>query len=110
MVNFGPESAVPERFRSRTLYRHNDSVTLMRTTAAECREIGRRIAEQLTRAACPVILMLPLRGVSMLVAPCPQIHESMADPALFALVRKCAGPDADVRLTGRTPNAPETDL
>ncbi|MGH7529572.1 MAG: Tm-1-like ATP-binding domain-containing protein, partial [Gemmatimonadales bacterium] len=33
MVNFGAPDTVPERFAGRTLYRHNPSVTLMRTTA-----------------------------------------------------------------------------
>src|SRR5690606_7809024 len=41
MVNFGGIETVPEKFRDRNLYRHNPSVTLMRTTPAECEEIGR---------------------------------------------------------------------
>src|SRR5688500_11701274 len=45
MVNFGAPESMPPQFRERRLYRHNPSVTLMRTTAEECREIGRRIAE-----------------------------------------------------------------
>jgi uncharacterized protein (UPF0261 family) len=97
MVNFGPESSVPERFRSRTLYRHNDSVTLMRTTTAECREIGRRIAGQLSRSAGPVVLMLPLRGVSMLDAEGQPFHDPEADRALFASLREHAGPNVVVR-------------
>ena len=41
MVNFhGPES-VPAKFKGRTFYQHNPQVTLMRTTPAECRELGR---------------------------------------------------------------------
>ncbi|HZF79104.1 MAG TPA: Tm-1-like ATP-binding domain-containing protein, partial [Rubrivivax sp.] len=35
MVNFGAWDSVPERFKARKLYRHNASVTLMRTTADE---------------------------------------------------------------------------
>ena len=107
MVNFGPESSVPERFRGRTLYRHNDSVTLMRTTAAECREIGRRIAGQLSRAAGPVILMLPLRGVSMLDAEEQPFHDPEADRALFASLREHAGPSVVVREIDRHINDPE---
>lgn len=107
MVNFGPESSIPERFRSRTLYRHNDSVTLMRTTAAECREIGRRIAGQLSRAAGPVILMLPLRGVSMLDAEGQPFHDPEADRALFASLREHAGPNLVVREIDRHINDPE---
>src|SRR5204862_7086862 len=47
MVNFhGPES-VPAKFRDRIFYQHNPQVTLMRTTAVECTELGRIIAEKL---------------------------------------------------------------
>ena len=42
MVNFGPLDTVPERYRDRNLYVHNPTITLMRTTPEECREIGRR--------------------------------------------------------------------
>jgi uncharacterized protein (UPF0261 family) len=93
MVNFGPEATVPERFRGRTLYRHNPSVTLMRTTPEENREIGRRIAEQLNRSAGPVRLLLPLGGVSMLDAPGQPFHDPEADRALFQALRSHAGPD-----------------
>lgn len=50
MVNFGPPETVPERFRDRLFYRHNAQVTLMRTTAQECAELGRIMAEKLNRA------------------------------------------------------------
>jgi uncharacterized protein (UPF0261 family) len=88
MVNFGPLEAVPERFRDRTLYRHNPQVTLMRTTAAECREIGRRIAERLNTAAGPTTLLIPLRGVSMLDSEGQPFHDPAADAALFQALRE----------------------
>jgi uncharacterized protein (UPF0261 family) len=87
MVNFGAASTVPEKFRSRTLYRHNATVTLMRTTAEECAEIGRRIAEKLNAAKGPVTLMLPLRGVSMIDAAGQPFHDAAADQALFDSLR-----------------------
>ena len=37
---------VPPQFEERNLYVHNPSVTLMRTTAEECAELGRRIARE----------------------------------------------------------------
>ena len=64
MVNFGPEETVPAQFRSRNLYLHNPSVTLMRTTPEECAEIGRITAIKLNRASGPVTVLIPLRGVS----------------------------------------------
>ena len=64
MVNFGPMETVPAQFRSRQLYRHNPSVTLMRTTPEECAEIGRVTALRLNRARGPATVLVPLQGVS----------------------------------------------
>jgi uncharacterized protein (UPF0261 family) len=97
MVNFGPLDSVPARFRDRNLYQHNATVTLMRTTRDECREIGRRIGEQLSRASGSVTLVLPLRGVSMLDAPGQPFHDPDADAALFASLRDQVGPRVRVR-------------
>ncbi|MFC6884595.1 MULTISPECIES: Tm-1-like ATP-binding domain-containing protein [Actinomadura] len=84
MVNFGPRATVPERFRDRVLYEHNPTVTLMRTTADEMVELGRRIAAKLSAATGPTALFLPLRGVSALDAPGLPFHDPDADAAAFA--------------------------
>lgn len=64
MVNFGPRSTVPERFRDRLFYQHNPSVTLMRTTPEENVAIGRKMGEILAGATADVAVFLPLGGVS----------------------------------------------
>ena len=64
MVNFGPADTVPVKFRSRKLYVHNPSVTLMRTTPEECAAIGRITAARLNHATGPVTVLIPLQGVS----------------------------------------------
>jgi uncharacterized protein (UPF0261 family) len=87
MVNFHGIETVPEAFRGRTLYRHTPSVTLMRTTADEGREIARRMAAQLNRAAAPVTVVLPLGGVSTIDAPGKPFHDPEADRALFEELR-----------------------
>ncbi len=97
MVNFGAADTVPSRFAERTLYNHNAAVTLMRTTADECREIGRRIAEQLNHATGPVVLILPLRGVSMLDADGQPFHDPDANRALFDSLRANAGSQLRIR-------------
>jgi uncharacterized protein (UPF0261 family) len=69
MVNFGPVESVPVQFRSRHLYVHNPTVTLMRTTPEECAEIGRITARKLNRASGPVTVLIPLQGVSAIDKP-----------------------------------------
>jgi uncharacterized protein (UPF0261 family) len=92
MVNFGPLSTVPERFAGRRFHVHNPSVTLMRTTAEENAELGRRMAAVLGRATAPVVLLIPQRGVSALDAPGQPFHDPEADAALFdALTRGLDG-------------------
>lgn len=83
MVNFGPFDTVPPQFKSRNLYRHNPTVTLMRTTVEENKEIGRRIAEKLNMATGKTALFLPLKGVSMIDAEGQPFYGPDEDAALF---------------------------
>jgi uncharacterized protein (UPF0261 family) len=66
MVNFGPIDTVPEHFSGRKLYKHNPTVTLMRTTVPENVRIGKKLAEKWNEAQSEMILMLPKKGVSMI--------------------------------------------
>jgi uncharacterized protein (UPF0261 family) len=83
MVNFGPVDTVPEKFHNRRLYKHNPTVTLMRTTPQECAELGRIIARKLNRAKGPVALFIPLRGVSMIAIQGGAFYDPDADRALI---------------------------
>ncbi len=96
MVNFGSMDTVPQRFRHRNLYRHNATVTLMRTTPDECAEIGRRIAVQLNAATGPTALVLPLHGVSAIDAPGQPFHDPQADQTLFDSLRSHVAPQVRV--------------
>lgn len=64
MVNFGPFDTVPPKFLERNLYKHNPTVTLMRTTKAENEALGKIIAEKLNHAKGKTVLMIPADGVS----------------------------------------------
>jgi uncharacterized protein (UPF0261 family) len=87
MVNFGPRETVPERFAERNLYVHNPTVTLMRTTAEECAELGRRIARKLNAASGPTALYIPLKGVSAIDVEGQPFRDEDADAALFGALR-----------------------
>lgn len=83
MVNFGPPDTVPERFEGRTMYQHNPSVTLMRTTPDEVRQVGERIAENLNQTTGPTTVLLPMGGVSMLDAEGQPFRDESTDHELF---------------------------
>jgi uncharacterized protein (UPF0261 family) len=87
MVNFGARDTVPPQFEDRNLYVHNPSVTLMRTTPAECAELGRIIARKLSGAQGPVALFIPLNGVSAIDVDGAPFHDPDADRALFQALR-----------------------
>ena len=88
MVNFGAFDTVPERFRARRLYRHNPTVTLMRTTADECRAIGEFIAAKLNAMAGPVRFLIPEGGVSAIDKPGQPFHDPEADRVLFTTIEQ----------------------
>jgi uncharacterized protein (UPF0261 family) len=83
MVNFGPRESVPPRFEDRNLYVHNATVTLMRTTPDECRELGRQIGRKLAAATGPVVVYVPLGGVSAIAVDGQVFHDADADAALL---------------------------
>jgi uncharacterized protein (UPF0261 family) len=97
MVNFGPLDTVPEKFKHRQLYKHNPTVTLMRTTPEECAELGRIIARKLNSARGPVTLFIPLRGISMLDTEGNAFYDPAADKALVENLKAGLSANVEVR-------------
>lgn len=95
MVNFGAWDTVPERFKGRRLYRHNPTVTLMRTSADECRAIGEFIAAKLNAMRGPVRFLIPEGGISAIDRPGQPFHDPEADQMLFGSIERGfrSGPD-----------------
>ena len=89
MVNFGPWDTVPPQFAGRNLYKHNPTVTLMRTTGEECAKIGEKLAEKinLTQPG-KTVLMLPLGGVSGIDGPGQPFNGEAEDKILFDTLRQ----------------------
>jgi uncharacterized protein (UPF0261 family) len=84
MVNFAAPETVPESTSpARVFYEHNPQVTLMRTTAEECADMGQWIGERLNQMEGQVRFFLPEGGVSALDAPGQAFHDPAARTALF---------------------------
>lgn len=94
MVNFGAMETVPERYRDRVFVRHNPFITLMRTTADECRRMGQLIGERLNQCEGLVRFFYPEGGFSLLDRPGEAFHDPEADEAfrasLLATLRQTA--------------------
>ena len=91
MVNFGPPTTIPDKFATRKFYHHNPTVTLMRTTAEECRELGRMIGDRVSASRGPAAVVLPLRGVSAIDAEGEPFDDPEARSALFNAIGTSAG-------------------
>jgi uncharacterized protein (UPF0261 family) len=87
MVNFGPPESVPAKFAGRRFYQHNPQVTLMRTTADECRRLGEIMAEKLNASTAPVTVLIPLKGISVISAAGQPFHDAEADRTLFEALK-----------------------
>jgi uncharacterized protein (UPF0261 family) len=86
-ATFGPPETVPDRFRGRSFYRHSPQVTLMRTTAAECRELGRIVAQKLNATVGPVCVEIPARAISVISAAAGPFAARCAHQLLALLTR-----------------------
>jgi uncharacterized protein (UPF0261 family)/ABC-type branched-subunit amino acid transport system ATPase component len=98
MVNFYAIDTVPAQFRGRNLYKHNQNVTLMRTTPEENAQIGAWIAAKLNRMDGPVRFLIPEGGVSLIDAPGKPFWDPGADRALFCAIEAKFRPGPNRRL------------
>ncbi|EIW84825.1 UPF0261-domain-containing protein [Coniophora puteana RWD-64-598 SS2] len=110
MVNFGPAATVPEIFqgadKGRTFVHHNPTITLMRTTAEECRTLGETIVKKLRQASPEKTrVILPLRGLSGIDKEGGPFYDAEADQALLNAIREggleCRVEEIDAHINDR---------
>ncbi|WFD11856.1 Tm-1-like ATP-binding domain-containing protein [Tepidibacter hydrothermalis] len=87
MCNFGSFETVPEKFMGRNLYKHNPTVTLMRTNKEENEVIGTKLAEKLNLAKEKIALFIPLKGVSSIDVEGQPFYGPEEDKVLFDRLR-----------------------
>ncbi|MBR7795026.1 MAG: Tm-1-like ATP-binding domain-containing protein [Bacillota bacterium] len=88
MVNFGPYDTVPKHYAGRNFYRHNPTVTLMRTSVEENKQIGEAIAAKLNKAEGDTALILPLKGLSGLDVKGQDFYGPEEDTMLFDTLKE----------------------
>jgi uncharacterized protein (UPF0261 family) len=84
----GLPDPLPDRFGGRPIYLHNEVVAATRATPEECRELGAVIARKLNAAIGPVVLFVPLRGLSLLSTEGQVLRDPEGDEALFSALRE----------------------
>ena len=87
MVNFWALDTVPPQFKNRNLYKHNDNITLMRTTPDENARIGEDLGHKLSAATGPAAVLLPLRGVSAIDREGQPFDDPAARRSLYDAIR-----------------------
>ena len=88
MVNFGPFDTVPDQFKNRNFYKHNPTVTLMRTTVEENEKLGKIIASKLNLAKSETILVIPNGGFSAIDVKDGPFYCPEADKVLIDSIKK----------------------
>ncbi|XP_052197522.1 toMV susceptible protein tm-1(GCR26) [Diospyros lotus] len=83
MVNFGHINTIPSNFQQRKIHKHNDQVSVMRTTADENKKFAAFIANKLNRSSSKICVCLPEKGVSGLDAPGKPFYDPEATGALI---------------------------
>mgnify|MGYP001129195021 FL=1 len=87
MCNFGTYDTIPKKFERRNLYKHNPTVTLMRTNVEENEAIGKKLVEKLNMAKDKTTLMLPLKGISGIDVEGQPFYGVEEDKMLFDTLR-----------------------
>ena len=96
MANFWGIETIPEKYRNRNLYQWNPNVTLMRTNVEENVKIGEMLAAAANASTAPTVVVLPLKGVSMLDSPGGQFWDPDADHACFDAIKRNLKPGIPV--------------
>lgn len=90
MANYGEREALPAEHEDRNIYIHNPQVTLLRTNAEECSQLGRILAEKANANSAPTAILNPRKAISIISAEGQSFHDPAADQALFNAIHEHA--------------------
>mgnify|MGYP001135621336 CR=1 FL=1 len=107
MANFGGIETVPEKYKDRNLYEWNPNVTLLRTNIEENKKIGKMIAQAANESKAPVVILLPLQGVSMLDSEGGRFWNPEADAACYDAIKANIKPEIKIIESDHNINDPE---
>lgn len=88
LVNFMPPSSVPKKYEGRQFHLHNENLKVMRINKQESEELARIIAKRLNGSKGKIVVLLPLKGLSVNDAPDGDFYDPKVDAALFSELKK----------------------
>src|SRR5690606_17554563 len=106
MVNFGPLDTVPAQYNTRQLYSWAPDVTLMRTDQNENVQLGEKLAEKINRAAAPIKVLFPRKGLSQLDAAGniffkPDVNQTLLDTLIKTIEEPANLLEVDLHINDR---------
>lgn len=87
---FNEPETVPARYAGRRLVRHSPKITDLRLTRDEMAEVGREVARRLQSTSQPAVFLIPTAGYDSYATAGEPFHDSQADAAFVAELRKAA--------------------
>ena len=90
MANYGELESLPAEHKNRTIYVHNPQVTLLRTNASECTQLGKIIAQKANANSAPTSILIPTQAISIISAKDQSFYDPEADKALFSAIHENA--------------------
>jgi uncharacterized protein (UPF0261 family) len=107
MANFGGVETMPDKYKGRNIYQWNPNVTLLRTNVEENKKMGEMLAAAANASTAPVVVILPMRGVSMLDSDGGQFWDPEADKACYDAIKQNLRPGIEVIESDCNINDPE---
>lgn len=105
MANYGELETLPAEHEDRNIYVHNPQVTLLRTNAKECSQLGQILAEKANTNPAPTAILIPRKAISIISAGGQPFHDPEADTALFDAIHanaQCEVIDYDEEINSET--------
>jgi uncharacterized protein (UPF0261 family) len=96
-IIYSREDQIPERFKHQYIHRHGPSILVLRTKKREMIEVGKVMAEKLSRAKGPTAVILPLNGLSILDKIVEEFNDPEANNAFFETLSENLNPDIEMK-------------
>ena len=88
MDNINVFDGMKNQFPGRRFKKHNAEIWTMRSNVEENCKVGKILADKLNLAKGKTVLMLPLRGLSMIKGDGMELNDREADEALFRTLKE----------------------